>query len=128
MPVTVRGTFQNKEREKFHPTKKREVLAIADVMIKQVQLIDKTGLIRSVVMWQCGTDMLYATTMDGLFDEARRRPVPKWMVEKLRKVPPENVYDYMGESKTGTKMDFVEPSHTPNNLDEDEDVPEFMQK
>ena len=127
MPVTVKGTFQNREREQFHPNIKRKVVAAADVAIKQVQLIDKKGQIRSVVLWQCGTDVLYATTMDGLFDEARRRPAPKWVVEQLSNLPPDKVYSYTGNNPSGDRNP-IEPAldHTPD-LDDD-DVPEFVQK
>jgi len=97
------------------------VLATADVAIKQVQIIDKKGQVRSVVVWQCGSDVLYATTMDGLFDDSRRRVAPSWVVEQLPTA--ERQFDYMGEPK-GVNL---EPVHTPA-IEEEEDVPAFVQK
>ena len=127
MPVQVRGTFQNREQERYHPTLRKKVLATADVAIQQVQLVDSKGLIRSVVLWKCGTDVLYATTMDGLFDESRRRPAPKWIMDQLLIV--EEAYDSQGNKK----VPFTTKSHIPDskieNLEsDDDDTPSFVQK
>ena len=127
MAVQVRGTFQNREREKYHPTLRKKVLATADVAISQVQLVDSKGLIRSVVLWKCGTDVLYATTMDGLFDEDRRRTAPKWITDQLATV--EEAYDANGHRK----VPFSTTSHIPETFQEDlveddEDTPAFVQK
>jgi len=127
MAVQVRGTFQNREREKYHPTLRKKVLATADVAISQVQLVDSKGLIRSVVLWKCGTDVLYATTMDGLFDEDRRRTAPKWITDQLTTV--EEAYDSNGH----LKVPFSTTSHIPETsqedlVEDDEDTPAFVQK
>lgn len=124
MPVQVRGTFQNREREKYHPTLRKKVLATADVAIQQVQLVDSKGQIRAVVVWKCGTDVLYATTMDGLFDDARRRTAPPWMVDQLESV--EEAYDASGHKK----VPFTTKNHVPNEATEDldtDDIPVFAQ-
>ena len=125
MPVQVRGTFQNREREKYHPTLRKKVLATADVAIQQVQLVDSKGQIRSVVVWKCGTDILYATTMDGLFDEDRRRTAPAWMTEQLDSV--EEAYDSTGHKKVPFSTKAHVPSTETVSLDDDDDIPTFAQ-
>jgi len=125
MPVQVRGTFQNREQERYHPTLRKKVLATADVSIQQIQLVDSKGLIRSVVLWKCGTDVLYATTMDGLFDEDRRRTAPSWITDQLSSV--EEAYDSNGNKKVPFSTKFHIPESENEDL-EDEDAPAFVQK
>ena len=76
--------ISEQKKAQFHPTKRNEVLAAADVKLQQVQLIDKKGQIRSVVLWRCGTDVFYASTMDGLFDVAQRKRAPEWLLTALK--------------------------------------------
>ena len=113
-----------KQTPKFHNTKRREVVASADVEIKQVQVIDKKGEIRTLVVWKCGPDTLYSDTMDGLFDGTRRKRAPEWVTTQLESLPnikklDSNGVPYGVESTVAT-------SHIPSN-DVDEDLPEFVQ-
>ena len=110
MPIT------EQKKTQYHPTERNKVLATADVLLQQVQVVDKKGQIRSVIVWQCGSDILYANSMDGLFDIAQRRQAPDWLKEELNKVS--NRYNYDGTSKSSPA------SYLPTS---DEDAPEFVQ-
>ena len=112
MPITEQA------KSKYHPTDRNKVLAAADVRIRQVQLVDKKGQIRSVVVWQCGTDVFYANNMDGMFDVAQRRKAPEWLLEALAELPFDKQFTYTGEAKSGIK------AHLPT---EEGDVPDFVQ-
>lgn len=126
MPVQVKGTFQNREQEKYHPTLRKKVLATADVSLQQVQVVDSKGQVRSVVVWKCGTDVLYATTMDGLLDEDRRRPAPKWMIEQLSTV--EETYDSNGNRKNSVEDSKFHIPESGNTEEGQENTPEFVQR
>lgn len=58
--------------------------------------------------------------MDGLFDINRRRSAPSWLEEQLKALPTSRQLDYLGNVKSET-------SHVPD-LDEEVDVPEFVQR
>lgn len=96
-------------------------MAAADVRIQQVQLIDKKGQIRSVVVWQCGTDMFYANNMDGMFDVAQRRNAPEWLKTAMITLPLDKQFSYDGAAKGESS----EPNHIPTN---DSDAPGFIQE
>ena len=111
---------------KFHTTKRREVIASADVAIRQVQVIDKKGDARALIIWKCGPDVLYSESMDGLFDSARRRKAPDWLVEQLNSLPSDRMLNSDGESyqslsSSGTTT--PETAHIPT----DDDLPSFAQ-
>lgn len=111
------------ENPTFHPTARKKVMATADIRIQQVQIADKTGKIRRLLVWQCGPDVVYANTMDGLFDEQRRRAAPAWVVDQMKALPPQQQFAYDGAPKVSTHdtSDYLPE-------DDDDDVPEFMQK
>jgi hypothetical protein len=93
-------TIQAGQQKKVeYSTKRRQVVAAADVLIQQVQVVDSKGQIRSVLVWQCGPDILVAETMDGLFDENRRSRAPKWLVDQLKVLPPSRLFDCKGNAK-----------------------------
>ena len=115
MPITDNKTA------KFHPTSRNKVLASADVLIRQVQLVDKKGQIRSVVVWQCGPDIFYANNMDGMFDVAQRRKAPDWLVEALDSLDLSAQFDYKGNAKVGSSSS---KEYLPTS---DKDAPEFVQ-
>lgn len=75
------------------------MLAVADAAFFQAQVIDKDGAIRSVVVYRCGSDILWSDTMDGLFDADRRKVAPKWFVDQLNALPFERRFDFRGEVK-----------------------------
>ena len=112
MPITEQQT------SKFHPTERNKVLAAADVKIRQVHLVDKSGQIRSVVLWQCGSDVFYANNMECMFDVAQRKKAPSWLLEELETLPTDKQFSFTGEPKTKSK------GYLPND---DDDVPSFVQ-
>ena len=115
MPV-----IENKKKLNYHPTQRRKVLAVADVSLQQVQVVDKKGQIRSVVLWRCGTDVLYASTMEGLFDVAQRRQAPEWLLEALAELPADRQFTSTGDNKATTKPKV----HLPEDGDS---TPDFLQ-
>jgi hypothetical protein len=113
MPV-----IENKKTN-YHPNERKKVLATADVAISQVQVVDKHGQIRSVVVWQCGTDILYANTIEGMFDPAQRRVAPDWLLEEIKALPASKRFN-----SDGTPKDSTVKSYLP---EDDKDVPTFVQ-
>jgi hypothetical protein len=77
------------------------VLAVADVEVQQVQVIDKDGRNRSIVLWRCGPDMMFSETMDGLFDTNRRYRCPKWLTEQLEELGTSKRFHADGSPYTG---------------------------
>lgn len=118
MPITEQKTT------KFHPTDRNKVIAAADVRLRQVQLVDKRGQIRSVIVWQCGPDVFYANNMDGLFDVAQRKKAPDWLLEELTALPTDRQFTYSGEVKTSQDSTTPSKSYLPTDTD---DVPDFAQ-
>jgi len=120
------GVVQGQRKSEFHPTKRKQVMAAADVQLQQVQVVDKNGQMRPVVVWRCGTDVMFAETMDGLTDSARRFKAPKWLIEQLDALPPSRRFDYMGVAYSGSEMHsgpVVEVSDTlPEGMEDDDDV------
>jgi len=84
----------------FHPTLRRKVVAVADVQIQQVQVVDKDGQIRSLILWRCGTDMFYAESIAALSDPQRLRVLPSWVKDQLETLPADKVFDADGNPKT----------------------------
>jgi len=124
---TPRGIKQTK----FHPTSRRQVIATADVSMMQAQVVDKSGEVRAIVVWKCGPDVYWADTMDGLFDNARRKRAPEWLLEQLAAVPADKQFDSNGRPKGvtappegGNAVAKATPSHVPSA---DADVPQFAQ-
>ena len=112
--------IQETRQTKFHPTARNQIVAAADVKIRQVQLIDKKGQIRSVVVWQCGSDMFYANNMDGMFDVAQRRNAPDWLKTALLNLPADKQFSYDGSPKGESNVS----GHIPTD---DSDAPDFVQ-
>jgi hypothetical protein len=120
---TPRGIKQTK----YHPTSRRQVIATADVQMMQVQVVDSNGEIRAIVVWKCGPDVYWAETMDGIFDSARRKRAPTWLLEQLAAVPAEKQFDSEGKPKQVSVAKTVAkpaPAHVP---DADSDLPQFAQ-
>ena len=119
MPITDQKT------SKYHPTERNKVLASADVRIRQVQVVDKKGQIRSVIVWQCGPDVFYANNMDGLFDIAQRRKAPEWLLEALAALPTDKQFSYEGKVKVTPDANAADgANYLPTS---DSDVPDFVQ-
>ena len=112
--------ISEQKQTKFHPTQRNKVLASADVKIQQVQLVDKRGQVRSVVVWQCGSDVFYANTMDGMFDTAQRKTAPAWLKEALVSLEADKQFNYDGTTKSAA----TQKSYLP----EDGDGPDFIQE
>ena len=105
--------------------RRAELLALADVEMFQADVIDTTSRRRNVIIWRCGPDILYANSMDGLFDEGRRKPAPQWLKDQIEKLPAGRRFTSVGESYEAAKPDPRPlPSVTPMGKDEvlDEDV------
>lgn len=115
------------QKKKFHPNTRRQVVASADVSIRQVQVIDKVGRVRGIVVWQCGPDLFWSDTMDGMFDAARRKSAPPWLVEQLAALPQDQRFHSDGTPYTAAVATTVDetPSHVPG--DADSDLPNFAQ-
>lgn len=94
-------------------------MATADVAIQQVQVVDKAGQVRSIVLWRCGPDVLYADNLDGLFDSARRKKAPSWLTEQLSSLSKTRQFDADGSPKASESP----VSHIPT----DSDAPDFVQ-
>jgi hypothetical protein len=103
-----------------YSNQRRKVVAAADVAIQQVQVVDKAGQVRSIVLWRCGPDVLYADNLDGLFDSARRKKAPSWLTEQLTSLSQERQFYSDGTSKSD---EVSAPSHIPT----DADAPDFVQ-
>ena len=103
---------------------RRTVVAAADVALQQVQVVDKTGQIRSIVLWRCGPDVLYADSLDGLMDNTRRKRAPEWLIEQLKGLPLERQFTASGVAKG--KETEAQPS-TPSHVPTDSDAPDFVQ-
>ena len=108
------------------------MLATALVDLQQVQVIDKHGQIRGVIVWRCGPDILVSETMDGLFDTDRRFKAPNWLIEQLDALPPSRKFDSLGNAQGSSgespNLAIAATAATPkgfdDNLDEDdEDLP-----
>jgi hypothetical protein len=80
------------------PPSKNALLGRADVRIFQCQVRNSRMQERNIVVWQCGTNVLYSATMDGLFDIERRRAAPKWLTDQILNPPGYTVlFNYRGE-------------------------------
>jgi hypothetical protein len=90
----------------------------------QVQVVDKTGQVRSIVVWECGPDIFWADTMDGMFDASRRKAAAPWLLEQLKALPYEQRFSSDGKPKRAPESTSI-PSHVPS--DADTDLPEFAQ-
>jgi len=87
----------------IHQTKRRQVLASADVALRQVNVIDNEGKEHVSFVWACGPDVMLSETMDGMFDVNRRRRAPKWLVEQLQTLPMSRQFDFRGKPKSGAE-------------------------
>lgn len=130
------ATTSNTQAQKYHPKHRRKVLAIADTLLQQIRVIDSKGAERNLCVYQCGPDIFYADTMDGIFDRDLRKIAPTWLVEQMAGVPAERNFDCFGVAKsartvtdrTGPSDDLPAPEKktTPARpKDLDEDAPSF---
>lgn len=92
-----------KQTTQFHPTLRRKVVASADVLLQQVQVVDKDGAIRSLIVWRCGTDGFYAENIAALADPQRLKVLPVWVKEQIEALTPDRDLDWRGLSKTGAR-------------------------
>lgn len=112
---------RDQAKAQFHPSKRRQVLAAADVRIQQVQVVDKDGRVRNIVVWRSGTDVVFSETMDGLFDTDRRFKAPRWVVEQLDALPPSKQYDFLGNVKSNISVEHEVADENPEGFEFDED-------
>jgi len=80
------------------------VVASADVLLQQVQVVDKDGAIRSLIVWRCGTDGFYAESIAALSDPQRLRVLPSWVKDQLEALVPDRDLDWRGNPKNGLKV------------------------
>lgn len=106
-----------------YSNQRRKVVAAADVAIQQVQVVDKAGQVRSIVLWRCGPDVLYADNLDGLFDSARRKRAPSWLTEQLSSLAQDRQFYSDGTAKAGAVESGDDAGHIPT----DTDAPDFVQ-
>jgi len=78
--------------------RRAELLALADVQIFQADVVDTNSRRRNVIIWRCGSDVFYASTMDALFDETRRKPAPQWLKDQVEKLPATRRFHANGET------------------------------
>lgn len=78
--------------------RRAELLALADVQIFQADVVDTNSRRRNVIIWRCGSDVFYASTMDALFDETRRKPAPQWLKDQVEKLPATRRFRANGET------------------------------
>ena len=109
----------------IHPNTRRKVIATADVQLMQVQVVDKVGKIRSIVVWRCGPDILWADTLDAMFDASRRKAAPPWLIEQLDSLPIEQQFTSTGQPKQAAAAASSGPTHVPGVADTD--LPDFAQ-
>ena len=131
------ATTSNSTPTKFHPKLRRKVLASAEARLFQVQVIGSKGQERSLAVYQCGPDVFYAETMDGLFDQDRRKTAPAWLVDGIAALPGERRFDHTGKPAIRTTAaavaDLALPAPTPKAPQvrpaelADEDAPSFSQ-
>ena len=101
------------------------MIATADAQMKQVQVADKNGQIRAIIVWECGPDLYWSDTMDGIFDNARRKKAPDWLVEQIKGLPLDRQFNADGTKKTETVAVESGAGHVPS--DADTDLPQFAQ-
>lgn len=119
-----------KQTTQFHPTLRRKVVASADVLLQQVQVVDKDGAIRSLIVWRCGTDGFYAESIAALSDPQRLRVLPAWVKEQLEALGADRDFDWRGNPKTSSKAALGQmplPTATPAAPVKggDDDLPDF---
>jgi hypothetical protein len=95
--MAVKQVIQGQQAADLVTGRRAELLALADVDIFQADVIDTSSRRRNVIIWRCGTDVLYASTMDGLFDEGRRKPAPQWLKDQVDKLPSERRFKSNGD-------------------------------
>ena len=108
--------------------RRAELLALADVQIFQADVIDTNSRRRNVIIWRCGSDVFYASTMDALFDETRRKPAPQWLKDQVEKLPATRRFRANGETyeespassgRTAAVLPAAVPLGENESLDED---------
>jgi hypothetical protein len=114
----------------FHPTLRRKVVASADVLLQQVQVVDKDGAIRSLIVWRCGTDGFYAESISALSDPQRLRILPAWVKEQLDGLESDRDLDWRGNPKARAARPAVATVATPAapaapTKGADDDLPDF---
>ena len=120
-----------KKADKFHPTIRRKVVAAADVYLRQVQIVDSEGRIRSMIVWQCGSDAICADTLSALGDPERAKAVPPWMAEQLAALPASSRFNWDGgcyDKKGATpvaKLASSTPGPVSAKSGADDDLPAF---
>jgi len=118
---------QGPRENSFHPTARRKVVAAADVSIRQVQVVDKNGQVRSIIVYQCGPDVMYAATLDGMFDVERRKKAPKWLLEQLNGLPNDRCFNANGTPKAGGTATPEKVEVFAGSLGIDDDLDGFSQ-
>lgn len=120
-----------KQTTQFHPTLRRKVVASADVLLQQVQVVDKDGAVRSLIVWRCGTDGFYAESIAALSDPQRLKVLPTWVKDQIEALSFDRDLDWRGNPKSGAKAAVVPaqmplPTATPvTPVKGDDDLPDF---
>ena len=86
---------------KYHPTKRRELIAVADVRLLQAQVINDKGAIKNVVIWQCGEDGVFAENITDLGNAEKTYALPAWLKDQLKALPLNRQLTWNGQPKSG---------------------------
>lgn len=69
------------------PPPKQALLARADIALFQCVVVDSKLQRRNIIVYLCGDNVFYASSMDGIFDNSRRRPAPEWLKKQIKQPP-----------------------------------------
>ena len=82
---------------------KSTLRAVAETAIFQAIVIDSKSRKRAIAVYACGTDVIWADGVLGLFDRDQRRPAPDWLKAQLKQLPANAVrFDWKGDRVTVT--------------------------
>ena len=91
---------QSPPSTKYHPTKRRELVAVADVRLLQAQVINDKGAIKNVVIWQCGEDGVFAENITDLGNAEKTFAIPQWLKDQLKALPLQRQLTWDGRPKS----------------------------
>lgn len=115
-------------RSSYHPTKRRELVAVADVRLLQAQVIDDKGAIRNIVVWQCGEDGIFANHITDFSNPDKVYVIPPWLKTALRELPANKqlTWDGTPKGKGGAKAEAPAAPAMTNSAGADDDLPGFQ--
>lgn len=85
--------------KKFHHNQRRKVISAAEVQLLQLQVITSEGEECNILVYRCGENVFTSRTLDGLFDENRRKVAADWIVQGLDALPADRVFDPLGNAR-----------------------------